>query len=115
MKLFEGIITPIVTPFYDDQNQTINYEATKQLIDYLIDKGVQGIFILGSNGEFHVIDEAEKIEFAKKVIEIVNHRVPVYVGTGCCSTGETIRLSQTMEKLGAECIKCYYALFLKTK
>ncbi len=113
MKLFEGIITPIVTPFYDDQNQTINYEATKQLIDYLIDKGVQGIFILGSNGEFHVIDEAEKIEFAKKVIEIVNHRVPVYVGTGCCSTGETIRLSQTMEKLGADALSVITPYFLK--
>ena len=78
MKI-EGIITPIVTPFYDDAEQNINYEATKDLIDHLIDHGVKGIFILGSNGEFHVIDEDEKIAFAKKVIEIVDIRVPVYV------------------------------------
>ncbi|MCI2993566.1 dihydrodipicolinate synthase family protein, partial [[Clostridium] innocuum] len=48
MKL-EGIITPIVTPFHRDEEQSINYEATKQLIDHLIAKGVKGIFILGSN------------------------------------------------------------------
>ena len=37
MKL-EGIITPIVTPFHRDEEQSINYEATKQLIDHLIAK-----------------------------------------------------------------------------
>ncbi|SFL96594.1 4-hydroxy-tetrahydrodipicolinate synthase, partial [[Clostridium] innocuum] len=95
--MFDGIITPIVTPFHRDEEQSINYEATKQLIDHLIAKGVKGIFILGSNGEFHVIDEAEKIEFAEKVIGMVDHRVPVYVGTGACSTKETIRLSKKME------------------
>ena len=58
----EGIITPIVTPFYRNKEQSINYEATKQLINHLITHGVNGIFILGSNGEFHVIDEEEKIE-----------------------------------------------------
>ena len=75
--MFDGIITPIVTPFHRDEQQSINYEVTKQLIDHLIAKGVKGIFILGSNGEFHVIEEAEKIEFAEKVIGMVDHRVPV--------------------------------------
>lgn len=112
MKM-EGIITPIVTPFYRNKEQSINYEATKQLIDHLITHGVKGIFILGSNGEFHVIDEEEKIEFAKKVIEFVNHRVPVYVGTGCCSTRETIRLSKKMEELGADALSIITPYFLK--
>lgn len=110
MKM-EGIITPIVTPFYRDENQTINYEETKKLIDYLIEHGVNGIFILGSNGEFHVIDEDEKIEYAKKVIEIVNKRVLVYVGTGCCSTKATIRLSKKMESLGADALSVLHHIF----
>ena len=61
MKLFEGIITPIVTPFHRDENQSINYEAAADLINHLIDHGVNGIFLLGSNGEFHVIDDDEKL------------------------------------------------------
>ena len=112
MKI-EGIITPIVTPFYRDAEQSINYEATKDLIEHLIAHGVKGIFILGSNGEFHVLDETEKIEFAKKVIEIVDHRVPVYVGTGCCSTKETVRLSKKMEELGADALSVITPYFLK--
>lgn len=75
MKM-EGIITPIVTPFHRDAEESINYEATKHLIDHLIDHGVKGIFILGSNGEFHVLSEEEKVAYAKAVIDIVDHRVP---------------------------------------
>ena len=48
--MFEGIITPIVTPFNRDKEESINYEATEKLINYLIEHGVKGIFILGSNG-----------------------------------------------------------------
>lgn len=112
MKM-EGIITPIVTPFHRDDEQSINYEATRDLINHLIDHGVKGIFILGSNGEFHVIDEDEKIEFTKKVVEIVNKRVPVYVGTGACSTRETIRLSKAAEAAGADALSIITPYFLK--
>lgn len=112
MKM-EGIITPIVTPFHRNDEQSINYEATKDLINHLIDHGVKGIFILGSNGEFHVIDEDEKIEFTKKVVEIVNKRVPVYVGTGACSTRETIRLSKAAEAAGADALSIITPYFLK--
>lgn len=111
--MFEGIITPIVTPFNRDEEQSINYEAAEQLINHLIKKGVSGIFILGSNGEFHVIDEDEKVAFAKKVIEIVDHRVPVFVGTGACSTKETVRLSQRMEALGADALSVITPYFIK--
>lgn len=111
--MFEGIITPIVTPFHRDDEQSINYEATKDLIDYLISHGVKGIFILGSNGEFHVIDEDEKVEFAKKVVEYVNKRVPVFAGTGACSTKETIRLSKKMEEIGVDALSVITPYFLK--
>ncbi|MCH3963306.1 MAG: 4-hydroxy-tetrahydrodipicolinate synthase [Clostridium sp.] len=111
--MFKGIITPIVTPFNRDEEQSINYEATEQLINHLIRKGIDGIFILGSNGEFHVIDEDEKIAFAKRVIEIVDHRVPVFVGTGACSTKETTRLSQKMEEVGADALSVITPYFIK--
>lgn len=111
--MFEGIITPIVTPFHRNDEQSINYEATKDLINHLIDHGVKGIFILGSNGEFHVIDEDEKIEFAKEVMKIVDKRVPVFVGTGACSTKATIRLSKRMEELGVDALSIITPYFLK--
>ena len=39
--MFEGIITPIVTPFNRDKEESINYEATEKLINYLIEHGVK--------------------------------------------------------------------------
>ncbi|QIK69436.1 4-hydroxy-tetrahydrodipicolinate synthase [Erysipelothrix sp. HDW6C] len=110
--MFEGIITPIVTPFNRDNEQSINYEALEPLLEHLIAKGVDGIFVLGSNGEFHVMDEMEKIVFSKRVIEIVAKRVPVYIGTGSCSTLETIRLSKKMEAMGADALSVITPYFL---
>lgn len=110
--MFKGIITPIMTPFCRDKDQSINYEATKKLIDYVIENGVSGIFVLGSNGEFPVISFEEKLEFTKKVVEFVNHRVPVYAGPGSCSTQETIKLAQEMEKLGVNALSVISPYFV---
>ena len=103
----------MVTPFRRDPEQDINYDATAQLVERLIGGGVSGIFIFGSNGEFHVVDETEKAEFAKFVIGRVAGRVPVYVGTGACSTRETVRLSQTMEALGADALSVINPYFIQ--
>lgn len=111
MKI-EGIITPIVTPFHRDALQSINYEALKELIDHLIDKGVNGIFILGSNGEFHVVNHEECIALTKKTVEYVSHRVPVYVGTGGNSTQEVIRLSKEVEAAGADALSIITPYFI---
>ena len=90
MSKFQGVIVPIVTPFNRDDAQTINYEAGEQLVEKIIAAGADGIFTFGSNGEFFVCTPEEKIAFSKFVIEKVNGRVPVYVGTGACSTREAI-------------------------
>ena len=111
--MFDGIITPILTPIHRDQEESINIEATEKLINYLIEHGVNGIFILGSNGEFHVLDEQEKIAFAKEVVRIVDKRVPVFAGTGCCSTKETVRLSKAMEEVGVDALSVINPYFLK--
>lgn len=110
---FEGIITPVVTPFHRDAEQSINYEATSDLIEHLISHGVKGIFILGSNGEFHVIDEDEKIEFARRVVQMVNHRVPVYAGSGACSTRAAVRMSKAMAAAGVDALSVITPYFLK--
>lgn len=110
---FEGIITPVVTPFHRDAEQSINYEAASDLIEHLISHGVKGIFILGSNGEFHVIDEDEKIEFARRVVQMVNHRVPVYAGSGACSTRAAVRMSKAMAAAGVDALSVITPYFLK--
>lgn len=112
--MFDKIITPIVTPFHRDEQQSINYEATGQLIDHLIDHGVNGIFIFGSNGEFHVIEEEEKYKLAKYAKEHIAGRVPLYVGTGACATREAIRMSIKMEEIGVDALSVIGPYYMKS-
>ena len=111
MKI-EGIITPIVTPFHRDERQSLNYEALHELIDRLIEKGVSGIFILGSNGEFHVTTPDETVEMTEKTVKFVNHRVPVYVGTGGNSTYQVTELSRRVEAAGADALSVITPFFI---
>ncbi|MER0283022.1 4-hydroxy-tetrahydrodipicolinate synthase [Clostridioides difficile] len=107
---YKGIICAMITPF--DENQNINPQATCELIDYLIDKGVYGLFILGTNGECHVLTDDEKVEFAKIVINHTNNRVPVFVGTGGNSTREVITLSKRMEEIGVSALSIITPYFV---
>lgn len=113
MDLIKGLITPMITPFKRDRDQSINYDATNQMIEHLIEKGIDGLFLLGSNGEMHVVTNKEKVEFAEHVINKVKERVPVSVGTGGCSTKETIELSIKMEELGADALSVLPPYFIK--
>lgn len=107
---FEGIITPMLTPF--DSKGNINVEVTNQFVNKLIDGGVNGLFILGTNGEFHTMNDEEKIELAKATIKAANKRVPVYVGVGGNSTQNVIDLAKTMEVLGADALSVITPYFL---
>ena len=89
-----------MTPFHRDAQQSVNYEATGKLIDHLIDGGVNGIFIFGSNGEFHVIEEQEKYDLTKYVVEHIGGRVPVLSLIHISSTPSTIlRQMPTLKKV----------------
>ncbi|MEH7419112.1 4-hydroxy-tetrahydrodipicolinate synthase [Neobacillus drentensis] len=106
----KGIIPAMVTPLTAEQK--VNEAVTRQLTNHLIESGVHGIFILGTNGEFHLLNTEEKIEMARIVIEEVNGRVPVMVGTGGNSTEEAVELSQKMEQLGADALSLITPFFI---
>lgn len=111
--MLNGIITAMVTPFESSGN--IDIKTTEILIEKLIANGVQGIFVLGTNGEFHVIENDMKIKFAKKVVEIVAKRVPVYAGAGGNSTDEVIKLGKHMIAVGVDALSVITPYFVLLK
>lgn len=100
MKEIKGIIVPILTPMNEDES--VCYEELVRQIERMIAAGVHGIFVFGTNGEGYILSHEEKREVLKATIKAVNGRVPVYAGTGCISTAETIRLSREAQELGAD-------------
>lgn len=99
-KLVNGIITPLLTPMFDDES--INYAELRNQAERLIEAGVSGLFCFGTNGEAYILSEEEKYEILRVVIEQTRGRVPVYAGTGCPGTRDTIRLSLKAKELGAD-------------
>lgn len=96
-----GIIAAMSTPFFEDE--TLNEKELRHQVDRLIDAGLHGIFTLGTNGENYAMDFAEKVQVMEIVIDQAKHRVPVYVGTGCVTTRETVALTRKAAELGADC------------
>lgn len=96
----KGIITPVLTPMNPDES--VNLEVLCQQIERLIAGGVHGLFPFGTNGEGYILSEMEKLSVLEAAIDQVKGRVPIYAGTGCISTADTIRLCREAERLGAD-------------
>lgn len=96
----KGIIPAIITPMNADES--VNIEVLRQQIERQIEGGVHGLFPFGTNGEGYILSEKEKIEILEATIDQVKGRVPIYAGTGCISTADTIRMSKKAGELGAD-------------
>lgn len=105
-----GIITPIITPMTDDEK--FNEAQFRIEINRLIESGISGIFALGTNGEVYALSEEEKLRVLKVAVDEVGGRVPVYAGTGCIGTKETVAMSRKAESLGADVLSVVSPYFV---
>ena len=102
MKNFKGIYTPIVTPFYE--NEEINYDYLEHNLDKWGQSNLDGIVVLGSNGEFVYLNEQEKLDVIKFVKKNFTQDKNILVGTYCESTKATIELSKKAADYGADAV-----------
>ncbi|MEC0330502.1 4-hydroxy-tetrahydrodipicolinate synthase [Paenibacillus macerans] len=107
---FKGIIPAMLTPLTGEQQ--VNEQVARQLTRRMIDAGVNGVFALGTNGEFHLLDEQEKLKLAQIVVDEVNGTVPVIMGSGGNATADVIGLSKKMEELGADALSVITPFFI---
>lgn len=85
----KGTGVAIVTPF--KQDFSVDFEALGNLIDFIINNGVNYIISLGTTGETPVLDKQEKIDIINFTYEKVNNRVPVIVGVGGNNTQALVK------------------------
>ncbi len=100
MVEIKGIIPPILTPMNEDES--INEGELRNHIKRMLEGGVHGVFPLGTNGEAYILSETEKARVIEITIDEVKGKVPVYAGTGCIGTSDTIKMSKMAQKLGAD-------------
>ncbi len=95
----KGIFTALVTPFID---YSIDEESLKRLIAFQLDSGIDGIVPCGTTGEAATLSYEEHARVIELTMQYVNGRVPVIAGTGSNSTAETVELTESARKLGAD-------------
>lgn len=100
MKKLYGVINAMTTPFNEDGS--IDFDSLKKQVDYLIDKGVNCLYPLGTTGEMYLLTKEERMQIAETVVKQANHRVVVYIHVGAMTTQETCELAIHASKIGAD-------------
>jgi len=111
-KLFKpfGIIPAVITPITAEGK--FNEKAMRKLVNYLIDGGIHGLFVVGTTGEFYGLDPAEKREIFQVVMDETKGRVPVYGGTNGITTRESIALTRIAEDCKLDAVSVLTPMFI---
>ena len=99
-KNISGSLVAIVTPMHADGS--LDLPALRQLIDWHIAEGTDGIVIVGTTGESPTVSVEEHCELIKLTVEHTAKRIPIIAGTGGNSTSEAIELTEYAKKVGAD-------------
>jgi 4-hydroxy-tetrahydrodipicolinate synthase len=97
--MFKGSIVAIVTPFI---NGEVDEEKLRELVEFQILNGTDGIVPCGTTGEASTLDYEEHDRVIAIVVEQAKKRVPVIAGTGSNSTKEAIEISEHAKEKGAD-------------
>jgi len=97
-----GIFTPNIVPL--DERGQINEAETRRYVDWLIERGVHGLYPNGSTGEFTRFTAEERIRVIEIITDQARGRVPVLAGAAEANTSETIRACETYHQLGVRAV-----------
>ncbi|HOP39569.1 MAG TPA: 4-hydroxy-tetrahydrodipicolinate synthase [Geobacteraceae bacterium] len=97
--MFNGSIVAIVTPF---KNGEIDEESLRELVEFQIENGTDGIVPCGTTGEASTLDYDEHDRVIEIVVQQTRKRVPIIAGTGSNSTKEAIEITEHAKRVGAD-------------
>lgn len=100
IKDFKGVIPAVLTAF--DKNEDIDELGMRNLVSYLIEKGVDGLYLTGSTGEGFTMSNEERKRIVEIVLDENKGRVPVVVHIGAIGTKLSIDLAKHAEEVGAD-------------
>ena len=90
--MIRGVLLPIITPF--DEKVRVDEQIMRQLIDFHIKAGVQGLFVLGSTGQGPAMTIEERKQTATIALDQAKSRVPVIIHVGTADAGTAVELAE---------------------
>lgn len=116
LEKFRGVFVALNAIFTEDDE--VNIDATKKLVEIYKSKGVKGVYVCGSTGEGFMLSIEERKQVAEAVMEAAGDNFTVIVHVGCASTKESILLAKHCESIGVDAISAvpsvYYHLPAKS-
>jgi len=97
---FEGIYTPIITPFKEDGS--VDWDSYAEVIEWQIENDVTGIIVGGSTGEFYAMSKQERIQQFKFAAEQIGDRVAFMAGVNDIRVDECLAISTAARDAGAQ-------------
>jgi len=97
--MITGSLVAIVTPMHDDGR--LDMARFRELIDWHVAEGTDGIVVVGTTGESPTVDFDEHKELIRVAVDHAKGRIPVIAGTGGNSTAEAVELTESAQKAGA--------------
>src|SRR6187402_2074337 len=98
---FRGSFTALVTPF---RNGSVDEKAFRDLVDWQIAEGTNGLVPVGTTGESPTLTHNEHGQVVEWCVDQAKGRVPVIAGAGSNSTAEAVSLAKHAEKAGADAV-----------
>ena len=98
--MLTGSLVAIVTPMLEDGS--LDLARFRNLIDWHIAEGTQGVVVVGTTGESPTVNFDEHKELIRIAVKHAAGRVPIIAGTGANSTAEAIELSESAKQSGAQ-------------
>lgn len=106
-----GILTPNIVPIDDRGN--VDEQKLRGYVDWLIDRGVDGLYPNGSTGEFIRFNAAERREIVRTVVDQTQGRVPVLAGAAEANARETIEACDAYGEMGVRAVAIVAPFYYK--
>jgi len=97
-----GIVVPLATPLHADES--VDDAGLRRLVQHVLRGGVNGVFVMGSTGEFAAVTDSERRRAVEVVVDEVKGKVPVLAGVGDSSTRRALGRVDEAQGLGVDAL-----------
>ena len=109
---FQGVIAVVLTPF--DKNEKIDYSALERLIEFMLSKGVHGLFPCGSFSLGPLMTPEERKNVLEFTVKVNRNRVPIIAQIGAINTQTTVELARHAQSLKVDAVASIPPFYIPT-
>lgn len=112
MPLFEGVVPPVVTPLTTAHE--VDFDSFDRVVEFLLDAGVHGLFVLGSTSEVVFHNDRTRIALIERALKLAGGRVPVFAGVIDPATDRVIAHARAAQSAGVAAVVVTAPFYART-